>query len=330
MSPIISGGGGGGGGSGTVTSVASGDTSIVVTNPTTTPSLQLAALNTIATNELATGDVTVNSHKITSLANGSAATDAAAFGQIPTLLSPTAVKTANYNAAVGDLVPCDVTGGSFTVTLPTAPADKAQVCVEIVAQTTTGAPKLLTVAAGGADVFYIAAGATSVFMGQPFRSIVFQYKATGAIWYAPGTGGTLPSGFEFGYDQITSIVTVSSTSEAAGTTVIAAAAHSFDGAPVKAEFYSASILNGASGQTIVNLWEGAPPGTTNLGLIVNTQSGDAGAVSAAMMGELRFTPSAGSHTYSVIAWRAGSNGTINAGVGGATTHVPAYIRFTKV
>jgi len=43
--------GGGGGGSGTVTSVASGDTSIVVTNPTTTPSLQLASLSTIAANE---------------------------------------------------------------------------------------------------------------------------------------------------------------------------------------------------------------------------------------------------------------------------------------
>ena len=40
-----------GGGSGTVTSVSSADTSIVVTSATTTPSLQLASLSTIAANE---------------------------------------------------------------------------------------------------------------------------------------------------------------------------------------------------------------------------------------------------------------------------------------
>ncbi len=74
--------------SGTVTSISSADSSIVVTNPTTTPSLQLARLNTIATNEPPTADWSNNSHKITSLANGSGAQDAAAFGQIPTALPP--------------------------------------------------------------------------------------------------------------------------------------------------------------------------------------------------------------------------------------------------
>jgi hypothetical protein len=44
-------GGSGGGGSGTVTAVSSADTSIVVTNPTTTPALKLASLSTIAANE---------------------------------------------------------------------------------------------------------------------------------------------------------------------------------------------------------------------------------------------------------------------------------------
>jgi hypothetical protein len=78
----------GGSGSGTVTNVSSADSSIVVTNPTTTPSLQLAALSTIATNEPPTANWSNNSKKITSLANGSAAQDAAAFGQIPTALPP--------------------------------------------------------------------------------------------------------------------------------------------------------------------------------------------------------------------------------------------------
>jgi hypothetical protein len=45
------GGGSGGGGSGTVTDVSSADTSIAVSDPTTTPILQLASLSTIAANE---------------------------------------------------------------------------------------------------------------------------------------------------------------------------------------------------------------------------------------------------------------------------------------
>ena len=75
-------------GGGSVTNVSSADSSIVVTNPTTTPSLQLASLSTIATNEPPSANWSNNSHKITSLANGSAAQDAAAFGQIPTALPP--------------------------------------------------------------------------------------------------------------------------------------------------------------------------------------------------------------------------------------------------
>jgi len=50
--------------------------------------LQLASLSTIAANEPPAADWSNNSHKITSLANGSAAQDAAAFGQIPTALPP--------------------------------------------------------------------------------------------------------------------------------------------------------------------------------------------------------------------------------------------------
>jgi hypothetical protein len=87
---------GGGGGSGTVTSVTSADTSLTVTNPTTAASLKLATLDVIATNELAVAAVPLNAQKITGLANGSAATDAAAFGQIPAALPPN-------GAAGGDL-----------------------------------------------------------------------------------------------------------------------------------------------------------------------------------------------------------------------------------
>lgn len=90
------GGGGGGGGSGTVTSVSSADTSIVVTTATTTPVLQIATLDVIAANRPPAANWSNNSKKITSLANGTAAQDAAAFGQIPTALPPN-------GAAGGDL-----------------------------------------------------------------------------------------------------------------------------------------------------------------------------------------------------------------------------------
>ena len=74
--------GSGGGGSGTVTSVASADTSIVVTNPTTTPSLKLATLDVIATNEPPAASVPMNSKKFTGLAAGSGAGDSVRYEQV--------------------------------------------------------------------------------------------------------------------------------------------------------------------------------------------------------------------------------------------------------
>ena len=47
-----------------------------------------ASLNSIATANATSADVSMNSHKITNLTNGAGAQDAAAFGQIPTALPP--------------------------------------------------------------------------------------------------------------------------------------------------------------------------------------------------------------------------------------------------
>src|SRR5579864_3962635 len=74
--------GGGGGGSGTVTNVSSANTAIAVATPTTTPVLTLATLDVIATDGPPAAAVAMNTQKITGLANGSAATDAAAYGQV--------------------------------------------------------------------------------------------------------------------------------------------------------------------------------------------------------------------------------------------------------
>ena len=121
----------GGGGGGAVNSVTAGDTSIVVGGTSVNPTIETATLDVIAADHPPAANWSNNSHKITSLANGSGAQDAAAFGQIPSLplsianggtgvtardwaglLTPTAVQTSAYNANPGDFVPCDTTIGS--------------------------------------------------------------------------------------------------------------------------------------------------------------------------------------------------------------------------
>ncbi len=76
------------GGGGGVTNVSSTNTAISVANPATTPALTLATLDVIAADGPPAANWSNNSKKITSLANGSGAQDAAAFGQIPTALPP--------------------------------------------------------------------------------------------------------------------------------------------------------------------------------------------------------------------------------------------------
>ena len=68
-------------------------------------------------------------------------------------LTPTAVKTGAYTTAAGEFVPCDTqTTGAFTLTLPTAPADKSVVGAKLVKQTGTNA---VTIACGSGDVFNV-------------------------------------------------------------------------------------------------------------------------------------------------------------------------------
>jgi hypothetical protein len=100
-------------------------------------------------------------------------------------LTPTAVKTANYTAAVGDFVVCDVSGAGFTVTLPTAPADKSQIGLKIVGQ--AALVNTLTIARGGSDVFNKAGGSTSLTATALFQDMVLQYAASPAIWYVIST-----------------------------------------------------------------------------------------------------------------------------------------------
>jgi hypothetical protein len=78
---IISNAGSGGGG--VVDSVTAGDASIVISGTAANPTVETGTLDQIATLHPPAAAWSNNSKKITSLANGSGAQDAAAFGQIP-------------------------------------------------------------------------------------------------------------------------------------------------------------------------------------------------------------------------------------------------------
>jgi len=73
-----------GGGGGMVDSVTAGDDSIVIGGTASDPTIETGTLDEIAALHPPVAAVAMNGEKITGLANGTAATDAAAFGQIPT------------------------------------------------------------------------------------------------------------------------------------------------------------------------------------------------------------------------------------------------------
>ncbi len=112
-----------------------------------------------------------------SITNGGTGSNTQNFAN---LLTPTGTKTSAYNAAAGDFVPCDSTGGSFTVTLPNPTAGLTAIGVKMVKQSGTNA---VTIACGGSDVFNVAAGATTLTLPLLFQGVLLQYRASGGIWY---------------------------------------------------------------------------------------------------------------------------------------------------
>lgn len=130
----------------------------------------------------------------------------------------------------------------------------------------------------------------------------------------------------------TSTVTVASTSEAAPTTVVSAGAQTFTGAVVKIEVFLPTAVVASTTNTspfiFFNLWDAA------------VESGRWGFIQAPNMSAgnwasplylSRFvTPSAGSHTYLIRAWKGGTASTadVQAGSGAAGNQPPGFIRIT--
>lgn len=91
-------------------------------------------------------------------------------------LTRAAVQTGNYTAALWDLVPCDSSAGTFTVTLPAASGGKGRIAVKLVAAGNT-----LNLALTGADKFNTSAGPTTGSLTLPNQGLVLESDGT-SIW----------------------------------------------------------------------------------------------------------------------------------------------------
>lgn len=126
---------------------------------------------------------------------------------------------------------------------------------------------------------------------------------------------------ELDYVERTTNLAVAATSEATPDDVIVGNTITLDGSTrLRIEFW-ASAADSAAGQAVLcNLWDG----TTDIGRIAQVSG-----AAAAMKGEAYVTPSAGTHTFKVRAWKTGGGATVYGGTGAASTYRPSFLRITR-
>ncbi len=143
-----------------------------------------------------------------------------------------------------------------------------------------------------------------------------------------GGGGSVTAsslaGYEITYKERTTSLSVTATTEGAAQDFITCDAATFDGGAVVVDFYCPSAQAGSGAMLDVLLQEGS----TVLGYLAEVGGGSS-TRNVTMRGSFRFTPTAGSHTYKVTAFRQVANGTLQGGVGGAGAFMPAFVRITK-
>lgn len=94
-------------------------------------------------------------------------------------LAAVAVQTGNYTGTAGQYARFDLTAGSATLTLPTAPADRTMMGAKIVVQPGTST---LTVAAGGTDVFNMTGGSQTLSLSLLNQGLLLLYSSVLGGW----------------------------------------------------------------------------------------------------------------------------------------------------
>ncbi len=147
---------------------------------------------------------------------------------------------------------------------------------------------------------------------------------------APWGAGRPTKSAELAYAEITAIVDLTATSEGGANVIVTAPAITCDGATtIIVEFFSPCYSPGAGDGRYSGLLlydNGVLLGW--LGQTQNDGSTAGGQVGNAVEVKRRFTPSAGSHVFSVRAFSNAGGGKIYSGPGGAGTYLPSYIRIS--
>lgn len=141
---------------------------------------------------------------------------------------------------------------------------------------------------------------------------------------AKGAGGAT----ELAYTEFTANVTVSNTSEGTAQDIVSSGALTFTGVPIIVQFFCPVIepVSATGGNLFVLLQDGA----TVLGRIGLFSQGGNLQSDQTTFAERKLTPSAGSHTYKITAYRALVNWTVGAGTAGSGNFVPGFIRILTV
>lgn len=193
--------------------------------------------------------------------------------------------------------------------------------------TTAGSPGTWTKTGSGSGVSSLDSitGAVTLVAGS---GTVITDNSPSAGNITIGVSGTT-SGSELSYTQVTSPVSITSTTESAGTQLVAPGAITFNGSAVIAHFFCPDIATAGAAlgnNVIVALFEGSTE-IGRLGVMVTPAASN---MRNPMSAFYRFTPSAGSHTYKVTASVSNTTGTpqAEAGSGGTGGWNPMFLRFT--
>lgn len=177
--------------------------------------------------------------------------------------------------------------------------------------------------------FASAAARTTQLPAPAVNQLSTRDDAPGVIEYWTGTAwaSTVPPR-ELAYAQITANKTITTSGAVGGDAVVSAPATVFDGSPVMLEFFSPAVTPAAIAAATVQLFLYEGPTVLSTFAVVSNPA--AGQCYVPVYAARRFSPTAGSHTYSVGAFRELGNGTVGAGPGGGLgQYVPAFIRITR-